>query len=339
MQGVLVLLAALAGAGVLYQRIGLRLTPPPPGQLIDVGGHRLHAVCAGRGDPVVLFESAIAGSSLGWALVQPALAETTHVCAYDRAGLAWSDPPSCPRTLANMLDELSVLIVRVADRRPLILVGHSFGSLLVRAYAARHPGRVAGLVLVDPPLEWLPITPQRQRLLRGGRQLSSIGVALAHAGVVRLCLALLTKGAPGAPRRFVKIFGSAAASTLERMVGEVRKLPPDVHSLLQALWCQPKCMRAMGQYIAAFEREAAAMIAADPPPRIPVVVISSRDQPEGRMAAHRALAERSTSGRHVVAAHSRHWIQFDEPEVIVGAVRRLVDESREVEWRSREVDK
>ena len=108
----LYVLAALASAGVLYQRLGARSMPPPPGQLVDVGGHRLHARCAGDGDPVVLLEAAIAGSSLSWSVVQPEIAKLTRVCAYDRAGLAWSDPPSCPRTLANILDELSVLIAR-----------------------------------------------------------------------------------------------------------------------------------------------------------------------------------------------------------------------------------
>jgi pimeloyl-ACP methyl ester carboxylesterase len=320
----LYVLAVLASAGVLYQRLGARRMPRPPGQLVDVGGHRLHALCAGEGDPVVLLESAIAGSSLSWSVVQPEIAKLTRVCAYDRAGLAWSDPPSCPRTLANILDELSVLIARTAASQRLVLVGHSFGSFVVRAYAAQHPRRVAGLVLIDPPTEWLPLTPPRARLLWGGRHMSRLGALLAHAGVVRLCLALLTGGAPGAPRRFVKVFGPTTARTLERMVGEVRKLPPEVHPMLQALWCQPKCFSAMGDYLKTFEREAAAMMAAELPSDIPVTVISRHDQPAAQMAAHRALAERSSAGRHVVAARSRHWIQFDQPELIVQAVRQLL---------------
>lgn len=320
----LYVLAAAGAAGIAYQQIGLRRTPRAPGALVDVGGHRLHASCSGRGDPFVLLESAIAGSSLSWALVQPEIAKLTEVCAYDRAGLAWSDPPSCPRTLSSILDDLSSLIARVAGGRPLVLVGHSFGSLVVRAYAARHPGRIVGVVMVDPPIEWLPMTPDRARLLWGGRQMSRIGSMLAQVGVVRLCLALLTGGAPGAPRRFVKIFGPTTARTLERMVGEVRKLPPSIHPFVQALWCQPKCFRAMGDYMQAFERDAAAMMALELPREIPVIVISSRDQTSDQMAAHRALAGRSGEGRHVVAAHSRHWIQFDEPGVIVGAVSDLL---------------
>src|SRR5919204_4046178 len=83
----------------------------------------------------------------------------------------------------------------------------------------------------------------------GGIQLSRVGGLLARIGVVRACLALLTSGVPGVPRNFVRVFGPTAARTLERLVGEVRKLPPDVHPVVQALWCQPKCFQAMANHL------------------------------------------------------------------------------------------
>jgi pimeloyl-ACP methyl ester carboxylesterase len=277
---------------------------------------------------MVLLESGIAASSLSWQKVQPAIASFTRACAYDRAGLAWSDPPSAPRTFARIVDELSALVDRVAPDDRLVLVGHSFGSFVVRAYAARRPDRVVGLVLVDPTTEWFHLTPQRRRLLRGGRHLSKIGALLAHLGVVRVCLALLTGGAPGAPRQFVRVFGATAARTLERLVGEVRKLPEEVHPVVQALWCQPKCFHAMADHLLALERHGSEMADAQLPPHVPVTVISSGDQPPGQIAAQQALAEASNKGRHLVAAKSAHWIQFDEPEVIIQAVRQLIDERR-----------
>ena len=238
--------------GVLYQRVAARRhrqRVTPPGLLIDVGGHRLHAICRGYGSPVVLLESGIAASSLSWAVVQPEIAKFTRVCAYDRAGLAWSEAASCPRSFDQIVDELSKVLARVAPGEQYVLVGHSFGSFVIRAYAARNPDSVIGLVMVDPPTEWLTSTPQRARMLRGGRQLSRIGALLAQIGVVRACLVLLTGGAPGAPRRFVRVFGATAARTLERLIGEVRKLPPDVYPILQELWCQPKCFHAMADHL------------------------------------------------------------------------------------------
>ena len=323
--GVLLTLLLL---GVLYQQVGARHQRrrfTPPGSLIDVGGHRLHVTCRGTGSPVVLLEAGIAASSLSWAVVQPEIAKFTRVCAYDRAGLAWSEPASCPRTFQRIVDELSAVLARVAPDERYVLVGHSFGSFVVRAYATGHPESVAGLVLVDPAVEWLTMTPQRMRLLQGGRQLSRIGALLAHVGIVRACLTLLTGGAPGAPRRFVRIFGPTAARTLERLVGEVRKLPVDVHPVVQALWCQPKCFQAMAEHFLALERDSASIAGVMPPREIPVIVISGGDQPAEALAAHRMLAEASVGGRHLIAARSTHWVQFDEPELIVSVVKDLID--------------
>lgn len=327
-------LVALLALGALYQRLAAARCDrqfPPPGRFFLVGGHRLHAHCVGDGSPAVLVESGIAASSLSWAAVQPEIAKFTRVCAYDRAGLAWSDPPSCPRTFDRIVDELSALLTQVALHERNVLVGHSFGSFVVCAYARRHPQQVAGLVLVDPALEWLSPTPQRVRMLSGARHLSKVGAWLAHIGVVRASLALLTGGAPGAPRRFVKLFGSTAAQTIERLVGEVRKLPSEVHPVVQALWCQPKCFRAMADHLLALERDGASIAAITPPREIPVVVISSGNQPAEQLDAQRALAAGSNAGRHVIAARSAHWVQFDEPELIVTVVRELVESQRSAE--------
>jgi pimeloyl-ACP methyl ester carboxylesterase len=295
-----------------------------PGDLVQAGGHRLHVVCRGAGTPAVLLESGVAASSLSWARVLPALATFTRVCAYDRAGLAWSDAPSRPPSLDRIQDDLGVVLGHATSARRTVLVGHSFGGLIVRAYAARHPEQVAGLVLVDPPMEWLDASPDRARLIRAARHLSSICAVLARLGVVRLALALLTGGRPGAARAFARVFGTTAARTAERLVGEVRKLPSDLHPIVQAHWCQPKCFRAMASYLAVLDKERLAIAAATPPPQIPVVVISGGHQTEQEISAHRRLADTSTNGRHVIAAHSGHWIMLDEPEVIVAAVRVLV---------------
>ena len=322
------IVAALVIGGLLYQTVAARRHRrrfPPPGVLIDVGGHRLHAICQGHGGPIVVLESGIAASSLSWAAVQPAIAKFARVCAYDRAGLAWSEAASCPRTFERIVDELSTVLASVAPGGRYVLVGHSFGSYLIRAYAARNPDSVVGLLMVDPPTEWLTITPERARLLQGGRQLSRVGALLARIGVVRACLVLLTGGAPGAPRRFVKVFGPTAARTLERLIGEVRKLPPGVYPVLQELWCQPKCFHAMADHLRVLEREGPSMDALIPPRNIPVVVISSGTHPPEQIAAHRMLAERSADGRHVVATRSAHWVQFDEPELVVALVKELVD--------------
>lgn len=324
---VAVVLLVFILAGVIYQRIGLarqRRALPMPGDLVDVGGHRLHIRCTGAGSQVVVFESGVAASSVSWTLVQPPVSEFARACVYDRAGLAWSEPPSCPRTFARIVDDFAAVVSHVARDQRVVLVGHSFGCFVVRAFASRAPQQVAGMVLVDPPTEWLHMTPERARLIRGGRHLSRIGAMLAHVGIVRASLALLSGGAPTTPRLVARLFGPTALSTLERIVGEVQKLPASVHPLVQAHWSQPKCFHAMAEYLQTLAREGAAIAAVTPPSDIPVVVISSGRLPNEQLAAHRALAQAAERGRHVVAEASGHWIQFDEPEIIVRAIRELI---------------
>ena len=293
--GIAVLL--LVVAGIIWQSASLRRDArrfPPPGQLVDVGGYRLHAVCRGHGAPTVVLESAIAASSLSWLRVQPAVARFTSVCAYDRAGLAWSDPSTVPRTFARIVDELDAWLTKLECATPYVLVGHSFGVFVCLMYAARYSQRVAGLVLVDPPSEWMQMDQRQLRMLQGAVQLSRVGGLLARMGVVRACLALLTGGVPAAPRQFVKVFGPTTARTLERLVGEVRKLPPEIHPVVQALWCQPKCFQAMADHLRVLQEAAASAAEIASLGDVPVIVISSGDQTPDVTASHQALAGMSS---------------------------------------------
>ena len=318
-------------AGALYQFIGVRRGArryPPPGTMVDVDRQRLHVVCAGNGWPAVLFESGIAASSLSWTRVLHEVGTFTRACAYNRAGFGWSAASRGPRTMARMLRELRGVWATAGSAGPAVLVGHSFGAWLVSAYTSQHPADVAGLVLLDPPSEWCEITPGQERLLRGGIHLSRIGAMLARLGVVRVCLAFLTGGAPAVPRNFVRIFGPAVARTLERLVGEVQKLPPEVHPIVQEVWCQPKCFRAMADHLAAMKEAAAVIGCLTDLPDVPLVIISGRDQPSQVLVRHRQLANLSSGGRHIVAATSGHWIQFDQPDLVVETIRDLVDRTR-----------
>jgi pimeloyl-ACP methyl ester carboxylesterase len=276
----------------------------------------------------VLLEAGIAASSLSWALVQPAIAKFTQVCAYDRAGLGFSDAATSPRTFARVCDDLDAVRRHVQSDARVVLVGHSFGSLVVRSLAARHPESVAGLVLIDPPTDWLQPGPEQVWRITRAIRLARLGALLARAGIVRGCLSLIMGRHAAASRRVARAFGATAERTVERLVAEIRKLPPEQQQVVQAHWCQPKSFRAMGDYLRIVQREAPAIAAAAPPAEIPVVVISGSHQPATEIATHRRLAEASQRGRHLVAAGSGHWVPFDRPDLIVDAVRGLVEAGR-----------
>ncbi|HYE43195.1 MAG TPA: alpha/beta hydrolase [Caulobacteraceae bacterium] len=125
-----------------------------PHELVDIGGGRkLNLVCMGSGERTVLFDSGGSDWSVIWSLVQPEVAKGARACAYDRAGLGYSDPAMLPRTPVAIVEDMHALIVAAKLPRPLVLVGHSLGGFNVKLYAALYPDDVAGLVLVDPSEE------------------------------------------------------------------------------------------------------------------------------------------------------------------------------------------
>lgn len=145
-------LLTLAGAGASYQAVATWLDArayPPPGQLVDVGGYRMHIYCLGEGSPTVILDALFPGTVSNWVWVQPQIARATRVCAYDRAGLGWSDGGPAPRDAMQHAAELHALLQNADIDGPYVLVGHSLGALSVRMFADRYPQEVAGMVLVE----------------------------------------------------------------------------------------------------------------------------------------------------------------------------------------------
>jgi len=141
------LLGVLAVAAITYLKPLAYLKPQ---RLVDIGGRRLNLYCTGSGSPAVVLDAGFGSPMWTWALVIPALAKHSLVCAYDRAGMGFSDPSVMHRDADGIAAELHALVHRAGIPTPFVLVGHSIAGLYTRAYVARYPADVAGLVLVDP---------------------------------------------------------------------------------------------------------------------------------------------------------------------------------------------
>jgi len=122
---------------------------PPPGRMIDIGGRALHIHCVGQGSPTVVLIAGGGAYSIDWALVQPRVAQTTRVCAYDRAGLAWSDPGPADETIEQTVSDLHALLAASKEPAPYVLVGASIAGLYIRGYQRAFPGEVAALVFTN----------------------------------------------------------------------------------------------------------------------------------------------------------------------------------------------
>ncbi|RPI55187.1 MAG: alpha/beta hydrolase [Acidobacteria bacterium] len=302
-----------------------------PGALAPVGRHRLHYRCDGDGMPGVVLDAGIAASSLSWARVQPEVARFTRVCSYDRAGLAWSDLSTTPRSISTLVDELRQVIDHAGIAAPYVLVGHSFGGLVIRAFARAHLADVAGLVFVDPlhPEEWSMPSAEERRVLRGGIFLSRVGEQLARVGLVRFLLSRLTGGAPGLPRRVSRMFGPRASALLVNIVGEVQKLPEEVLPAVQEHWSNPKAFRGMWQHLAALPSASAEMMRGiDAFGDMPLIVLSAGRRHPRWLAADASLARSSTNGRHLVSPGSGHWVHLDDPALVVQVIRDVVMQVR-----------
>jgi pimeloyl-ACP methyl ester carboxylesterase len=146
-------LAAFAlAAGGAYNALSVRhyrAQVGAPGRLYRVDGSVMHIYCTGKGAPAIVLSAGLGDDSLIWAKVQPELSKTTTVCSYDRAGFGWSDPRPGRQDANAIARQLHDLIAAAGIRRPVILMGHSISGLYLRAYAARYPGDLAGLVFVD----------------------------------------------------------------------------------------------------------------------------------------------------------------------------------------------
>lgn len=330
----LLLPAAVILAGLMYQRIGSardHRSYPMPGRLVDAGSARLHLHILGKGKPVVVFESGIGASSLSWAVVQPKAAGFTCTVSYDRAGLGWSALSRAPRTVAGMISELRSALIQASLGPPYIFVGHSFGGLLIRAYAAKHPEEVAGLVLVDPvSIEaWANCRDAELQRLKLGARLSRRGVWLARFGLVRLALATLVAGRNWFPRAAARMGGRNGTAALAHIVGEVRKLPPEYWPLVRAHWSEPKCFRALAAYLACLPESAREAAKTVLPPGMPMIILSAANANLAELQERDHWIASNGTGKHIQVHDSGHWLHLEHPQVLLTAINEILTAARE----------
>jgi pimeloyl-ACP methyl ester carboxylesterase len=291
------LIAVTALAGATYQWLATRrdlAANPAPGQLVDIGGYRLHLWCTGSGTPAVILDNGLGGSSAGWGFVQPDVAQFTRVCAYDRAGMGYSDPGPTPRTARRIASELATLLDRSGMAGPVVLVGASIAGFNLRVFASDHPDRAAGLVLVDASHE-----------------------ADAHdvPPMARFVPLLSTLG-------ILRLFGVSFGQSVE-------SLPPAVRGYVQATQFRAAGYQAAADEIVHIRESVSEVTNSRRTLTIPVVVVTGgRGADEHWRELQQDLTSLSDRGCLMIARQSGHVVPVDEPAAVVDAIRAVVETVR-----------
>lgn len=192
----LVAVIGFAAAGMIYQELGARndrKTFPPPGELITVDGVTMHIDCRGEGEPTVVLDAGAGGWSIHWFALHDQLAAHVRTCAFDRAGVGWSESRPGPTDGVTLSAHAHALFEVAGLREPVVYVGHSLGANLAQLYAAAHPDHVAGLVLVDPgrPVDMLEDfegTAEDAAAIESCGWTCGVGSAVARLGLMRLIM-------------------------------------------------------------------------------------------------------------------------------------------------------
>jgi len=149
--GTLVVALLLMAVGGGFMTVAARgPAPAGSGQLVDIGGRDLYLLCEGTGGPVVILQAGLGGDADSWDRIRPAVAATTTVCSYDRAGHGRSDDAPSPQDANAIASDLHNLLAKAGIAGPYVMAGHSSGGPYLRVFAGLYPADVVGMTLIDP---------------------------------------------------------------------------------------------------------------------------------------------------------------------------------------------
>jgi pimeloyl-ACP methyl ester carboxylesterase len=307
--------------------------PPPPGSDLSVfavpqrlvalpGGRRMNIYCTGSGGPTVILEGGWTSWSSYWHKVQPAVARTTRVCSYDRAGYGFSDAGPLPRTAAAISADLAALLKAAQIPGPYVLVAHSAGALDVRLFAGEHPAQVAGLLLVEPAVEF-----QDRELGLASKVYAASAAAFARD--VKACANGIVAGTLAPDRPEAALCISPPVQAAPEATAAVRKLE------LSAAY-QRTAASELENYGGASSAEVEqARHSLGKLPMLVLTAANSMDDPalptdqqaavtETWWGMHDAVARLSTAGKHQLVTGSDHFVPTQKPQAVIDAIAAMV---------------
>ncbi len=326
--GILVFVFLLAIVGSSYQYIATKIDEkkyPPPGKLIDIGGYRLHLHSMGIEGPTVVLDAGLGCISADWGLVQPEIAKFTRVVTYDRAGMGWSDKGPLPRTSEQIVLELHTLLHIAKVPGPYIIVGHSFGGANMQLFAATFPEEVLGVILVDSCHEAqerrLPPNPYNDQMKL--MQKPMVIKLITTLGISRILSNMNMKTATIVPQ---SMWDTRKALCLTTKYFCVRSEEEKV--LVVSLKQLEEADRS------ALANKPCIIITAGALPDISAYGIPENQKKYLQEMfvvwneLQKELAAKFRNSQQMIAQKSDHMIPFHQPEIIVEAVKKIVEETK-----------
>jgi len=295
-------------------------------------GRRLHLACVGSGSPTIVFEQGGEGWIVNWRKIQAQAAGLSRTCFYDRAGFGLSDPPKDAVTGINVTDDLQRLLRAAGVHDPIVLVGHSIGGFYATLFADRFPQQVAGLVLIEPGFDgqFAPSSARQRRreqraMREGGDRLRACADFARRNGLSRDqthgCFGLPPDLTPDEASYVVQMF--TRPYWYEAETNQSDNYFPTGEELDSPSWRQERLARRE------FGDLPLVVLTAETAPREGVQSDKAYAESTQRWKeGHQRLARRSTRGEWVQVDNSGHFIQLDQPEAVLGAIRRVLDEVR-----------
>jgi pimeloyl-ACP methyl ester carboxylesterase len=330
MRKLLWLLAALTAppiCGLIYQKLGAWTdrSRARTGRMVRNGTASVYVNELGSTaaeTPTVIFESGIGATSQNWLRLQGEVARLTLTVSYDRPGLGWSMPANSAPTPQVLASGLRNLLTAAQIPGPYVVVGHSFGGLVARQFAADYPDDVLGLVLVDPmrPEDWPPLKDTGKASLARSIRLTTAGMLLARIGLPRLFMRSTLMSSGRLASLLCRVGGETAQTLMDRMLCEVGKMPSEARAAVVANWSRPEFYRTLRAYLqsvpaAVMTMHRAAQLT------VPVTVLTPIT---ATPLTNAQLQNISSNARQVIAPASAHWVHLDEPELVLSAIRDML---------------
>lgn len=317
----LVTLILVIGAAIFVigasAKTALKAKYPPIGQMVDVGGYRLHLYCQGTGSPTVVMDGGAGHTGLYWSLVQPEIAKSVRTCVYDRAGYGWSEKSPQPRSVNTMVSELHTLLSNANIAGPYVLVGHSLGGIIARQYAQSYPQDVVGMVLVD--------SAQEQQIKRFPEEMVSANAKGLEQ--FRRLERLIATGLPALNPSRVPLEGNLPTTSAEAYRALVLSDPKHLATLrgeIEALERgDTESVKTLGDLplvVLSHGRLDPESVSVDISPEV------QEQYEQAWQELQVELASLSSSSKRIVAEQSGHNIHLEQPELVINAIYEVMNE-------------